>query len=205
MVKCKSVLKWLFILLVLLFIYFPILFLTVNSFNESDMIQSGWKGFSWSHYKYFFDFVGCKKPAIKHLSGYTSWYNYFQNSDEKIILRDLNGLNAAKKEVNIFQIDDGYEPFVGDWLDPCEKFPNGMKYIADKVHEKGYKAGIWIAPFSCQTVSRVAKEHPDWLIKDEKGKPTIGCIAWGGAYTLDIYNPEVREYIKHFFHLCRSP
>ena len=56
MVKCKSVLKWLFILLVLLFIYFPILFLTVNSFNESDMIQSGWKGFSWSHYKYFFDF-----------------------------------------------------------------------------------------------------------------------------------------------------
>ena len=29
--------------------------------------------------KYFFDFVGCKKPAIDHLSGYTSWYNYFQN------------------------------------------------------------------------------------------------------------------------------
>ena len=56
MVKCKSVLKWFFIALVLLFIYFPILFLTINSFNESDMIQSGWKGFSLSHYKYFFDF-----------------------------------------------------------------------------------------------------------------------------------------------------
>lgn len=133
------------------------------------------------------------------LTGYTSWYNYFQDIDEKIILRDLNGLNAAKKEVNIFQIDDGYEPFVGDWLDPCAKFPNGMKYVADKIHEKGYKAGIWIAPFSCQTVSRIAKEHPDWLIKDEKGKPTIGCIAWGGAYTLDLYNEEAREYIKHVF------
>ena len=56
MVKCKSVLKWFFIALALLFIYFPILFLTINSFNESDMIQSGWKGFSLSHYKYFFDF-----------------------------------------------------------------------------------------------------------------------------------------------------
>ncbi len=133
------------------------------------------------------------------MSGYTSWYNYFQKIDEKIILRDLNGLNAAKNEVNVFQIDDGYETFVGDWLDPCEKFPNGMKYIADKVHEKGYKAGLWLAPFSCQTVSRVAKEHPDWLIKDEKGKPVLGCLGWGGAYTLDLYNDGAREYIKHVF------
>ena len=133
------------------------------------------------------------------MTGYTSWYNYFQKIDEKIILRDLEGLNCAKNEVNIFQIDDGYETFVGDWLDHCEKFPNGMKYIAEKVHAKGYKAGIWIAPFSCQRVSRTAKEHPDWLIKDEKGKPQIGCIGWGGAYTLDIYNDEARDYIKHFF------
>ncbi len=133
------------------------------------------------------------------MSGYTSWYNYFQKIDEKIILRDLDGLNCAKNEANIFQIDDGYETFVGDWLDPCEKFPNGMKYIADKIHKKGYKAGIWIAPFSAQRVSRTTKEHPDWLIKDENGKPQIGCIGWGGAYTLDIYNDEAREYIKHFF------
>ena len=133
------------------------------------------------------------------MSGYTSWYNYFQNITEEIIIRDLNGLDPAKDEVSIFQIDDGYEPYVGDWLDYCDKFPKGMKYIADKVHEKGYKAGIWIAPFSCQKVSGIAKEHPDWLIKDEKGKPQLGCIAWGGAYTLDIYNEDARAYIKKVF------
>ena len=54
MVKLKSILKWAFVGLVLLFIYFPILFLTVNSFNASDHIQN-WTGFSWEHYKYFFD------------------------------------------------------------------------------------------------------------------------------------------------------
>ena len=148
--------------------------------------------------KYFelFDMPATRKGAM---SGYTSWYNYFQKIDESIILRDLNGLDPAKDEVSIFQIDDGYEPFVGDWLDPCpEKFPHGMKYIADKVHAKGYKAGIWIAPFSCQKVSRIAKEHPDWLIK-ENGKPQLGCIAWGGAYTLDFYNEEARAYIKKVF------
>ncbi len=55
MVKIRSVLKWSFIGLILLFIYFPILFLTVNSFNASDIIQEGWKGFSWEHYRYFFN------------------------------------------------------------------------------------------------------------------------------------------------------
>ncbi len=141
-------------------------------------------------------------PATRngHMSGYTSWYNYFQNINEDIIIRDLNGLDPAKEEVSIFQIDDGYEPFVGDWLDPCpEKFPKGMRYISDKIHEKGYKAGIWIAPFSCQRVSRMAKEHPDWLIKDENGKPQIGVPAWGGAYTFDIFNEEARDYIRSVF------
>ncbi|MBQ8284634.1 MAG: ABC transporter permease subunit [Clostridia bacterium] len=55
MVKLKSILKWLFIGLILAFIYFPIVFLTINSFNESDIIQK-WDGFSLDHYKYFFNF-----------------------------------------------------------------------------------------------------------------------------------------------------
>ncbi len=54
MVKVKSVFKWAFIALILLFIYFPIIFLTVNSFNASDRIGT-WSGFSLSHYEYFFN------------------------------------------------------------------------------------------------------------------------------------------------------
>lgn len=151
--------------------------------------------------KYFFDFVGCKKPAIEHLSGYTSWYNYFQNISEEIIIRDLNGLDRASDEVNIFQVDDGYQQAVGDWLLTDEKkFPNGMKYIADEIHKKGYKAGIWLAPFSAQVSSKIAKDHPDWLLRHNRnGKKMLGCQGWGGAYTLDIYNPEVREYIMRVF------
>ena len=151
--------------------------------------------------KYFFDFVGCKKPAIEHLSGYTSWYNYFQNISEDIILRDLNGLDRASEEVNIFQVDDGYQQAVGDWLLIDEKkFPNGMKYIADEIHKKGYKAGIWLAPFSAQVSSKLANEHPDWLLRHNRnGKKMLGCQGWGGAYTIDIYNPEAREYIMKVF------
>lgn len=51
----KRILKWALVGLVLFFIYFPILFLTVNSFNQSDHIQN-WTGFGFDHYAYFFNF-----------------------------------------------------------------------------------------------------------------------------------------------------
>jgi alpha-galactosidase len=151
--------------------------------------------------KYFAAMNLPAKKRIDRLTGYTSWYNYFQKIDENIILRDLKGLSRARESVNIFQIDDGYEPFVGDWLDYNGRdFPNGMKTIADAVHREGYLAGIWLAPFNVQRgKSRILKEHPDWLIRNPDGKPQLGCVAWGGAYTLDIYNPEVREHLKKVF------
>lgn len=151
--------------------------------------------------KYFAAMSLPAKKRVDRLTGYTSWYNYFQKIDENIILRDLKGLSRARESVNIFQIDDGYEPFVGDWLDYNGRdFPNGMKTIADAVHREGYLAGIWLAPFNVQRgKSRILKEHPDWLIRNPDGKPQLGCVAWGGAYTLDIYNPEVREHLKNVF------
>lgn len=148
----------------------------------------------------YFSALRIAKPRINHLAGYTSWYNYFGNIDEKIILRDLDGLDRVKDIVNIFQIDDGYQPFIGEWTTKNEeKFPMGMKKIAAKVHKKGYLAGIWLAPFNVQRKSKLVQEHPDWFIKNKKGKPIIGCLGWGGAYVLDIELEPVREYIKGFF------
>ena len=139
---------------------------------------------------------GFNKPRLKGLSGYTSWYNYFQKIDEGIILRDLKGLERAGKAANIFQIDDGYEAFVGDFLDVnAEKFPRGMKFIADEIHARGFLAGIWLAPFVAERKSRVFNEHPDWFIKDKKGEPVVSVPAWSHASTLNFNIPECREYI----------
>ena len=150
---------------------------------------------------YFFDFCGLKKPRLERLAGYTSWYNYFSKVTEDIVYRDLDALDAAQEKTQIFQIDDGYQAHTGDWLttDP-EKFPGGMKACADAIHGKGYLAGIWLAPFCASIKSDVAKQHPDWFIRNEKtGKRHIAHFGWGFAYAFDIYNPGAREYIKHFF------
>ncbi|MFI3228698.1 MAG: glycoside hydrolase family 36 protein [Bacillota bacterium] len=148
----------------------------------------------------YFSTMGVAKPRINRLTGYTSWYNYFSKINEEIILRDLEGLDTVKEHASIFQIDDGFETAVGDWLEPNPaKFPNGMKFLADKIHDKGFKAGLWLAPFNAQRSSKVLAEHPDWFLKKPSGKPALGVANWGGAYTLDIYNPEARAYIAHFF------
>ena len=150
--------------------------------------------------KYFIA-MNIKKPKKKFMCGYTSWYNYFGKITEKIILRDLEGMSSLGDKADIFQIDDGYQSAVGDWtIVDKEKFPSGMKYIADKIHSNGYLAGIWLAPFNAQRTSKVANEHVDWLVKDKSGKPALGNFGWGGAYIIDFYNKEAAEYIKSFFH-----
>lgn len=149
--------------------------------------------------KYFELYPRKNTGRVKHLAGYTSWYNYYQNINEEIILRDLQGLARAGKNANIFQIDDGYETKVGDWDMDTVKFPNGLAPIVDRIHEQGLMAGLWYAPFAAQFKANVIKNHPDWLIRNKHGRPVISGIAWGGFYALDFEKEEVRDYIKAYF------
>lgn len=131
---------------------------------------------------------------IKPLRGYTSWYNHYQNINEEIILKNLDSIDST--HYDLFQIDDGSESFVGDWLDiDIKKFPNGLKPIVDKIHQKGLKAGIWLAPLVAEKDSKLFKEHPDYIYR-ENGKEIYAGCNWSGDCPLDIRNPEVIEYIK---------
>ncbi len=149
----------------------------------------------------YFAKLDLPKLKYKHMSGYTSWYNYYGAITEEILSRDIDGLATLGDKVDIFQIDDGYQTATGDWLSvKTDLYPNGMKYLVDKIHSKGYKAGLWLAPFNAQRSSKVVKEHKDWLIIDPTtGKPQLGSIAWGGAYTLDFYIKEAADYIRKCF------
>ena len=133
------------------------------------------------------------KLNLKKVFGYTSWYNYYQNISESIILRDLNALD---NRFNLFQIDDGYQTFVGDWLDIDKvKFPNGLGDIVKKIHEKGFMAGIWLAPFVAEEKSSLFQNHKDFF-KKENGEYVKCGANWSGFYALDIEKQEVRDYIQ---------
>ena len=98
----------------------------------------------------WFAALGCRPRTTKKLAGYSSWYNRYQNIDEASILEDLQGCRALFKPGDLFQIDDGWEAKVGDWLETdIAKFPHGLRPLADAAHESGFLTGLWLAPFVC--------------------------------------------------------
>lgn len=157
--------------------------------GTEDEVFEGW-----------FERLQIPKPAAKPIAGYTSWYNHYQNICESVLEKDLDGMESLPVKADIFQIDDGYQTAVGDWL--CidsEKFPGGMKKAAERIHEKGYLAGLWLAPFAAEKTSRLFAEHPDWFLQSN-GKPLKAGANWSGFYALDSENAEVRRYISKVLH-----
>lgn len=146
----------------------------------------------------WFDALGIhnKVPKIK---GYSSWYDQYQNINAESIMRDLSGACKIFDEGDLFQIDDGWETRVGDWeIADSRKFPNGLTQIAAKIHENGFKAGLWLAPFVCEKKSRLFREHPEWLLR-YKGAVWKNGPNWGGSYSLDFDQPEVQDYLERVF------
>ena len=147
----------------------------------------------------WFAAMGIKARTQVKLAGYSSWYNRYRNIDEDSISDDLVGCAELMRAGDLFQIDDGWEPAVGDWLEADgKKFPLGMKMLADGIHRRDFLAGLWLAPFVCQKGSAVMREHPDWLYLRD-GKPWYCGSNWGGFYALDIDNPEFTAYLERVF------
>lgn len=143
----------------------------------------------------------------KPVTGWTSWYNYYTGISEEIILQNIKEFSERKIPLDIFQIDDGFQRAVGDWLTFNEKFPNGFERIVPAIHRAGYQAGLWLAPFITEKKSFIYQDHPDWLQKDESGKPLkVGFNPlWGGwlngyFYGIDIYNKEFQDYLREVFY-----
>lgn len=152
--------------------------------GSEDDVFDGW-----------FAAMGIVPMPAKEKMGYTSWYNCYQNISAESVLKDLAGMKALERLPDIFQIDDGYEEYVGDWLRvDTRKFPEGLEPIIDRIRDEGYAPGIWISPFVCEKDSALFREHPEWLIYD-KGEPVFAGGNWSGTYALDFYSESLREYI----------
>ncbi|MGP1587626.1 MAG: glycoside hydrolase family 36 protein [Treponemataceae bacterium] len=153
-----------------------------------------------------------KNLPTNRILGWESWYNHYTQIHENLILEDLealhnteNILNFLKSNYNeqtpiIFQIDDGWENMVGDWTINKTKFPNGLQYLAEKIENALYIPGLWIAPFLVYKENPVAKNHPEWLLKNHKGKLIAAGInpGWNGLknyYFLDLSREDVLNYL----------
>jgi alpha-galactosidase len=131
--------------------------------------------------------------------GWCSWYHYFHDVDERAIT--LNLARASGFPFDVFQLDDGYQAAIGDWLATNDKFPGGVDGVAAAIVGAGMVPGIWIAPFLAEPASRVARDRPDLLARAPAGdeRPAIGMFheVWGGImWQLDTTNPDTVLHLE---------
>ncbi|KAI8078633.1 alpha-galactosidase [Halteromyces radiatus] len=105
---------------------------------------------------------------------------------------------AAKLGVELFVLDDGWfrgrtsdKAGLGDWFYDENKFPNGLKPLADHVHSLGMKFGLWFEPEMVNPDSSLYREHPDWVYHYRE-RPRSEARH---QLVLDLTNEQVRSYI----------
>jgi alpha-galactosidase len=151
------------------------------------------------------------------ITGWCSWYNLYAYISEENILDHLYAAQAAASRENlpmrVFQIDDGFTPEMGDWLDVKPQFPRGMKPLLDDIRYAGFIPGLWIAPFMVGNRSHLFRDHPDWVIKDKmNGEPLTHMrfyseFRWHKRseeyYILDTTHPDAFAYLREVFRTWR--
>ena len=150
-------------------------------------------------------------PGAANLTGYCSWYYYYDDVTEKDFLENvatLAGMASSPFKARFVQIDAGYETFQGDWLDRDASWPTPLDEIARRIRAGGMEAGIWTMPFHASTASRVFRDHPGWFVKGPDGKPLV-ARGWFEPpddlwATLDTTQEAVLDHLRHVFRTFRE-
>jgi alpha-galactosidase len=105
---------------------------------------------------------------------------------------------AAAIGVELFVVDDGWfgartsdRAGLGDWTPNPDRFPEGLKPLADQVHALGMQFGIWVEPEMVNPDSELYRAHPDWA----QFQPGRKRTELRNQLVLNLARPDVQEYL----------
>lgn len=138
-------------------------------------------------------------------SGWSSWYLYYGRVTAEDVLRNLQAAGRLRDTLplELVQLDDGFQAAVGDWFSFRPGFPRGVEPLAGAIREAGFTPGLWLAPFILDPHSRLALEHPDWLLHSSRtNRPVHAGYLFDGIWTkaLDLTRPAVLEHVREVIH-----
>lgn len=127
---------------------------------------------------------------------FNSWEaTHFDISEER--QREL-ARRAAAMGVELFVVDDGWfgartsdRAGLGDWTPNPDRFPQGLKPLADDVHALGMQFGIWVEPEMVNPDSELYRAHPDWV----QFQPGRTRTEFRNQLVLNLARPDVQEYL----------
>jgi alpha-galactosidase len=132
--------------------------------------------------------------------GWCSWYQYFGDLVWDDVVANIESARRLRRAFpfEVFQVDDGYERDIGDWLQAKPGYP-APEGLARAITRHGFRAGIWTAPFSAAETSEVLAKHPGWMVS-EGGKPKFCHRSWNRSiHALDLTHPEARAHVHALF------
>jgi alpha-galactosidase len=142
-------------------------------------------------------------------TGWCSWYCFGPRVRADQVLAILDVIAKDVPALRYIQLDDGYQPAMGDWLETGPAFGGGVKDVLRQIRSKGFEPAIWVAPFIAEKNSHLFQQHPDWFMKDDEGKPLgadrVTFQGWrrGPWYALDGTHPEAQKYLEDLFRTLR--
>jgi len=157
--------------------------------------------------------IAVHHPRLKHDPvpvGWCSWYCFGPGVTATDIENNTAWISNNLAALKYIQIDDGYQPWMGDWLETGKAFNGGTENVLKEIKQKGLQPAIWVAPFIASPQSKLFHDHPDWFVKDENGQPLrsdkIGFGGWrlGPWYVLDGTHPAVQNYLTELFKTMRE-
>lgn len=131
--------------------------------------------------------------------GWSSWYQFFDTVTAEDMARNQAALKALgdRLPLHLIQLDDGYQPAWGDWLEHNEKFPQGVREWAENVRSDGFAPGLWLSPFTVEMGAHIARQHPDAILRDARGHPVHGGFLlkrW--IKGLDPTHPATQDFVR---------
>ena len=159
------------------------------------------------------DRIGTHHPPLRTDAppcGWCSWYCFGPKVTANDVRRNLDVIARETPSLRYIQVDDGYQPAMGDWLETGAAFGGNVQGVLKEIRARGFEPAIWVAPFVAEKDSRVFRDHPEWFVTDASGGPlrsdrvTFGGWRRGPWYVLDGTHPEAQAHLESVFRTMRT-
>lgn len=128
-----------------------------------------------------------------------SWYHYFDHVTEDDIDENVTAARDLELPIDVIQVDDGYQAEIGDWLSSSGRFKS-VPGMFDRIHQAGFRSGVWTNPFMVGAQSDAFRDHPERLVTDADGRPIVVAHHWDqDLYVLDTTHPSAQDWIAEVF------
>ncbi|MGY3680563.1 alpha-galactosidase [Streptomyces sp. TE33382] len=106
---------------------------------------------------------------------------------------------ASRLGAELFVLDDGWfgerhndRAGLGDWTPRHQAFPDGLRPLADEVHQLGMSFGLWVEPEMVNRDSELYRSHPDWVLHS----PTRDATELRNQLVLNFARPDVETWAR---------